>query len=192
MPQTTRALGAVLLLVSGTPGLAWAQARPPEPFVEPDVMPYECVSFGRWLARDSTRVYEREGDTEEVAFTLVPGDSFTAETGNMHVVRAGIVRLLRPVEEEWSGIRLAPGDTLYVLYDGPEGYDRVWYRGRLGAVQVRWAPAGDSDTTASWVAGIVIEPWQSEWWVRIRRDGGRVGWLNMEEALEIDTGCGCC
>ncbi len=85
------------------------------------------------------------------------------------------------------------GDTVYLLGWGGEGYRQIWYRGARGAVQARWVEPGNPDTVRSRIDGVLLALASARWWVRVRADDSREGWLDMQEAggaVQIPGGCG--
>ena len=167
------------------------QVRPPEPHVERGVCPFECCTYRDWTADSTIRVYREEGSRAAVALLLARGDTFQAVTGNVHIVRLGIVRMRRPytVFSETDArppnvldtIPLGVNDTAYVLSYRGEGYYDVWIRGQVHAVAAFWddrrlypRPTG--------TPGVLVQEPDERWWVQIRTRDGRTGWILMSEA----------
>ena len=47
-----------------------SQTKNDIPTIEEDVCPFEGCQFGKWIIKDSIKVYEKEGDTSSVNFIL--------------------------------------------------------------------------------------------------------------------------
>jgi len=175
------------------------EVSPPKPYVQRDVCPFECCTYGTWIPRRPLRVFALERDTTHVAFTLARGDSFTAVTGNVHVLRLGEARVLkafrllgtdRATGSERS-IPLARGDRIVIVDYYSEGGVQIWCRDQMLDVDDEdWlAPSygggASTDTRARLVHALV-----SEWWVHVHARDGRDGWLRMsedpDEPLEVD------
>ena len=182
-----RQLLAIFLASSAAslaPRDAVAQAAPAEPYVVKGACPFECCRYGPWVTRVSIPVYSRERGKGRPLFRLSAGDTVNAITGNVHVVRVGRAAVYRSLPENWTEYDSlpspAPGDTVYVLDYGGEGYWQYWYRGRTGTGPEFWEPQSRHDTLAP-PAKLIRKP-VSEWWVRVTTATGREGWLRVPDA----------
>lgn len=164
--------------------LGFAQEAPPLPLIQRDACPFECCQFGQWIARSQIPVYKGEDDTSVVA-TLAEGDSFQAVTGNLHVEKAGIVVVTKPVDS------LMTGDTVYSLAYRGEGETDIWQNGDIETVDMFWrstedTAAGQADSVYS---GVLISRPLMVWWVSIQLPDGSTGWLRLQstsgEGFEI-------
>jgi hypothetical protein len=154
---------------------------PPLPVIEYNVCPFEGCQFGRWKTQSPLRVFARENDTAGIAFTLAPGDSFTALTGNIHMERLGTVIVTRDTGQ------FKRGDTVYTLSYTGEGWYDVWYKGQMPWIEMFWSTDFDDrtqkfdidDTLWNDVAGVLVHRALMIWWVRIRLTNGQEGWLRL-------------
>jgi hypothetical protein len=174
-----------------------AASRPPLPYVAIGACPFECCTYGTWVARRELHAFELERDASGPRFNIPARDSFEAITGNVHVLRAGVVRAIRTgmtLSVNDSTIHVPKGARFHLLDYFGEGGWRAWYRGRVVTADefewVRWKTNGDADSLA------VVESWPVyEWWVKVRTRSGRTGWILMsrdpEEPIEVDGADPC-
>lgn len=156
--------------------------EPRMPFIASGACSFEGCSYGEWTANSSVAL-RRERDTwSPVVFRLAKGARVTALTGDVIVLRPGRVQFKEATDltSADGSIRATPGDVLYLLSYIGEGYSNAWFKGRL------YREADDSkaffnalcDSNPDRCTGPVVEPTQSEWWIKIRSSSGRVGWTN--------------
>lgn len=151
-----------------------APRRPPEPYVDRGVCPFECCTYRDWTAREPLRAFRAPRDRSAEAFALARGESFDALTGDVYIDTVGVVRVDEPVPwmtEPDSIGRFEPGDTVYVLsYRGEATYN-LWHRGRVVQVANFWAPP-PSPMEPPARGTLVRKGSKAHWWVRIRNAGG--------------------
>jgi hypothetical protein len=201
-------LAIVLLAALGAEAAAAAPARTPPtrhrparvhrrptltlPYVAHRVCPFECCVYRRWRALSRLRVYAGERDTAQVAFTIAPGDSFEALTGDVYVLRPGTASVLDAHVLRLGGVRiaLARGDSIPLLdYEGEGGY-RAWVRGHATAVgEDDFALSDRAPERLQWLR-FVRGP-ETEWWVRIRTEDGQDGWLRMDDDQDVENADAC-
>jgi hypothetical protein len=162
------------------------------PYVARHACPFECCVYRRWRAVSPLRVFVAERDTSHVAFTIAPGDSFEALTGDVYVIGAGVARVLSAHALRIGGARiaLARGDSLALLdYEGEGGY-RAWVRGHVTEVgQDDIALTGKDPQRKEWLR-FERAP-VTEWWVQIRTADRRDGWLRMDDDQDVDNADAC-
>ena len=154
--------------------------RPPEPYVDRGVCPFECCVYREWLALAPIRAYARERDTAAVAFTLAGGERFQALTGNVHLDPPGVAVVRRPVtwrEGPDSIGRFEPGDTLYVLSYLGEDHYRLWHRGRIVEFYRLWPYPGERPTAEP--EGVLLREPREDWWAQVRNAAGQTGWIHV-------------
>ncbi|MFL5483665.1 MAG: hypothetical protein ACJ8AK_15895 [Gemmatimonadaceae bacterium] len=160
-------------LVEGNP-------EPKVPMVYKDICQYEGCSFGEWLTCDTTRIFAEPGTTARTAFMLKRGDRFTAVTGEMHVMQAGMVVFRRNVKIEAEGwtYYFTPADTLYPLMYGSEGGGLWYFRGKEAGGDFFFGNGDPDDIGMYAERGYdLVRPINSQWWVKVRAKDGREGWF---------------
>lgn len=181
IPRATSGLVSAVLL-SATALVA--QSRPPEPYIERGVCPFECCRYGGWTAEDSIVVYTGEGSSD-TAFLLLPREQLNALTGNVHLLRAGLVVLTQPVtisgEDSFPARTLSAGDTAYVLSYRGEGWYDVWVNDTIRNVESFWDDRREYPRPTNRPAHLVSEP-EDIWWVYVTTPNGRTGWIRMDQA----------
>ncbi|MBI5837271.1 MAG: hypothetical protein HZB25_08505 [Candidatus Eisenbacteria bacterium] len=184
---------AVLIADSGLAAVDGAPRRhgpahldPDREFIERGACPFECCGYGRWWAEGPLTVYRREGDTTRVAYRLRDGERFTAVTGNVHVLRAGIVRMTRATPAgQFLPFETTEGESLFVLdYQGDAVWE-VWHRGYIHTLDQFWDDEGGPELPCE-----LLRAPESNWWARIVDRRGRPGWLFMDRARVGGAG-GC-
>jgi hypothetical protein len=161
-------LFAVLLVILYFNLASQAAETPPKvPYIQKNVCPFECCQYGKWSAKTALKVYQNEGNSTSVVFTIKPGDDFTAIKGNVHVVKLGVVTL----EKTFDGF--TKGDKVYVLTYRGEGVYDLWYKGKII----------DSDN-GIWANGVMSQPPEIIWWVLVKNKDGKKGWLKLKNISE--------
>jgi len=181
------AFALVLALAAPAHGAATKPppARKPLPraFVSRGACPFECCVYRRCAARRPLPVFAREQGSGVPAFTIAAGDSFDALTGNVHVPRTGLARVLRAFQfgSGADRVHLVPGDRLALLDEGGEGTTHVWIDGKESWLELDAL----ADTSAH--GGPRARPYVrilrrgvSAWWVHVRALDGREGWFQAD------------
>lgn len=169
---------AVLVgIAAACPVAAQGIPRPAAGTVVLGTCPGESCQLGAWMAIERTPVYDRDATGAGIAFHLERCETVTAVEGFTRIHRLGVFRVIRPYtvyqgQYEGEGPLAVPrGDSLIVMSYVGEGYFHFWWNGMqvLGEV----AEGGPVEQ---------LQEADDDWWVLIRKEDGRVGWLNMREA----------
>lgn len=179
---------------AGTPELdtsAGADEGPPDSlFVRAGACPFECCTYGTWVARAEMPVSTVELGTE-IAFVLEPGDTITAETGNVHITGIQQVVVAREVPEYVGSDHVfLPGDTLLVLDYVGEGYFHAWHDGRIYQPEVFWVDEA-AFTPDGGAPAYSIGTHDTEWWVRVRSASKGDGWMQMGDDVPFGGADAC-
>ena len=145
-------------------------SKPKLPFYAWGVCPGEGCQYGRWKARKEIVVYDTWKPARRRIVHLSPGDSVVALTGGVITYKPGVMRVAQ--DDPAHGLK-AGDEILTYTYLG-EGFSTVWFHGRF---------YHDFDTTAA--RG---EEGEKTWWVKVKLNSGRIGWVNMSQA-DFDGGC---
>ena len=190
--QRTRATLVAVAVVLGLQLISAGQppsALPPLPYEDDGACPFEGCSYREWVATAPVTIRTERRDGAPVAFRVRAGQRVTALTGVVVTRRAGRVRFHEAAMlASLSGpIQVAPGDTVYLLTYQGEGFSKAWFKGRVYTdVDITDYIGGGCAATksAAACAGRLIEPWQADWWVRVRNQAGREGWTRETQKFD--------
>ena len=160
----------------------YIERLPDTVFVRRDACPFECCMYREWTARTAIAARAQPRDSALAGFTLQPGETFTADSGNVYVTSAQLVIVNDSVGDAhyWS---FAPGDTLVVLDYTGEGYYHVWHDGAVKPAQGFW---GGESAAADTIGG-----WKTEWWIHATRATGESGWFFADNSNRFDNADAC-
>jgi hypothetical protein len=154
------------------------------------------------VACSSLTLRERDAATAPVTGTLRAGDTAVVTDGNLELLAPGVVVLQRDTllatddgAPRIDTLRLARGDTVYVLEYRELGHWTLWYRGRLtdgvefwnGPGQAYFGVGRDSLPGRSLRAPVTMT------WLHLRGAGSAQGWwLRHHQAIaRPDWGDSC-
>lgn len=147
------------------------------PLVVEGACPFECCTYGAWVARAAIDVRTEPRMDAEVAFELQPGERFDAPTGSVIVSAPGLARVDGRVQlyapDGAPGPEVGPGTELTVLEPQAEGFFWVWFEGRRWSTDLGFMDQGR-------MAGEIVDPAMWRWWVRVRTGSGQAGWIAPE------------
>lgn len=177
---------AIIPFVVAAP--AWAQtasrnAPPPLPYVVRGICPGEGCSFGEWIACARFVARAAESATAPVVFRLERSAHFQALTGDLLVVRAGLMVFrdtVRVTDDEILGTRslvFTPADTLYPLFYGSEGSGSWYFHGRTEAGP--WFVPDWHTDYHSRPGAVLVRRAVAHWWIRVRNTAGGEGWIDL-------------
>lgn len=179
-----RWLLAVALLA---PWSVTAQLPPPPLYIDAGACPFECCGYTQWIAEEGTLLRRAADSLAAAVHTLQEGEHVEAVTGEVRTVPAPF--LVRETILSTSGQRWSPADTIWVLTYIGEGYFSVWQN---DTVSLEFSPYGGGmgDRCQNCSHGELLQPYQQEWWIQIRRQNGDVGWTDQAERFSGKDGCG--
>ncbi|OGU59061.1 MAG: hypothetical protein A2V66_15240 [Ignavibacteria bacterium RBG_13_36_8] len=171
----------------------YPQEKPKLPYISKDQCPFEGCVYTEWTTRKDLVVYKSEGDTSIVAFKLKQNESFDALTGNVHIYNCGIVVVLKPFELSnpydscsHCKIDVKPEDKIYLLHDIGEGWYMGWFKGKIYEIPGDlWNYASVNEPSENSYAQKLVEP-VYDWWVKIRDKQNRIGWILINNNVEVD------
>jgi hypothetical protein len=145
--------------------------RPQVPYIQHDICPFECCQYGKWIAKSPLKAYKKEGDDASIAFTIKPGEEFSATSGNVHIMKLGIITITK------SFNTFTKGDKVYMLsYRGEGAYD-LWYKGKMLDLDL-------DSMNKVWTNGTLIQLPEFVWWVLVKNKDGNIGWLRLRNISE--------
>ena len=140
---------------------------PPKRFVDIGACPFECCTYRLWTANDSVQLVDRAQGKRVIA-TLHKGEAVQGLTGEVISTP-----LAAKASHDIPETPIKAGDTFYVLHYDGEGYWKVWFRGK---------------TTYVHESVMDLPHPKTEWWVKVKRRDGAIGWtLSGEHFLHQDA-----
>ena len=177
--------GFSLAIILAAAVSSFAQIKPPVVFIDRKICPGEgCDYRGRAKVVAATRAFRLPDLRSAISFKLPLGTMVTGIDSQVHT-RAGQYVVKRAYE------KYRKGDVLYVYTYLGEGVFRVWHRGRMFEEDLAFSVWGGSsgkrcelDEEGCW--GVLEKPTDMKWWLKVRTNNGRVGWVLVSENLYWD------
>jgi hypothetical protein len=144
-----------------------------------DACPGEGCVFGNWEVYKETPIRAVPDDTSPPIEMLVPGESITAKTGEIHMV-PGIAKVVGPLPEHGKGIE--KNKPVEILDYIGEGYSRVRQGSNYFEVKIARSRKECPERTIRycWVE-LVREPTEGKWWVFVQAKSRELrGWVDMD------------
>lgn len=163
----------------------------------------DCETSFKGLACDNAVLRASPSATAPVSARILRGDTLNVRRTDLHVLHPGIVVMKREhvVDSDADSetgesiprtdtLRLAPGDTVFLLQYGALGSWEWWYRGRTSFGNEFWAGPPDGhlggaiDLKDTSIAVARSQPKIQGWWL-IQRRNGDVGWWATDSARTV-------
>jgi hypothetical protein len=142
--------------------------RPPKVFVDVGACPFECCTYREWTVRKSVRLLDQPNGMHVVG-ALHKGEAVQGLTGEVISTPIAV-----KVNRALPGTPIKAGDTFYVLHYDGEGDWKVWFRG---------------ETTFVNQSVVNVPRPKSEWWVKVRKSAGVVGWALSDDHFLHQDAC---
>jgi len=154
------------------------------PYVERDVCPFECCTYGTWTARAALYITEEPDVHATVRRAIEPGESFTALGGDVYVEEPGTAYVLDGRDQ------FADGEHLWVFSYRGEGTWDVWVSGELVTVPLLADRKAKGDPAEPRI--LLDKPPKTQWWVEIQDRNGSPGWILMDpQDLRVEGADAC-
>lgn len=165
--------------------LSKAQERPPEPYDNWGVCPFECCTYREWTASADIPVHASRSEQSAIVFRLRRDEQVQALTGVVVTEKAGAIRIDQPVRDGYiSGngepqLSLKAGEFVYLLAPLGEGSYLFWYHGKVYRSGLGMAAMPRLDGSES----------RMSWWKLVRNKAGEQGWTKSDQFANADA-CG--
>ena len=160
-----------------------SSSRPPAEYVAKGACPFECCTFGSWVAREETELFDQPGGSKRVA-RIAKGSEVRALTGEVHVAPT-------PVGVAWDHASFKKDEIFFLLnYLGEDQYD-VWHQGSIDVLDVSFIQECALHPSEScWADYLEPEPKdRSVWWVEIELPDGTKGWTKQTDHFDGKDTC---
>ena len=176
-----------LLLVALVP-LASAQRKgePPLPRIDQKACPFECCQFGRWKAEKQIQVFDSWKQQRKKTFTVKRNSTVEAITGVHITHRPDRLRALKSIPE----MHIRRGDTVLMYMSHGEGYFDFWVNGFSGNDQIYTSLKCSDEALRNKEALCIESLGKKDWWVQIKDEKGRVGWVQGNKGFSGSDTCG--
>jgi hypothetical protein len=159
--------------------LAYAEDRPPSPYISKGACSFEGCAYGEWKVRKPTQVHTQPDLKSAVILELKPGDVATTSTGEVHVI-PGLARMISGPYKDV--VVFDPIELVYILDYLGEGYSRIYHKGKYLETKIARTKTEcqkDPNWRRCWVE-VLKEP-VSDWWVLVQIRSGVEGWVLVED-----------
>jgi hypothetical protein len=152
---------------------AWRARIPAQQLVRPGACPFECCTYGNWIAGSEIPLRASADHSAAVFASMATGQPFRADSGKVVVTSLRLIAMKDTITGYLGDAvhRFVAGDTLVLLDPIGEGHFNVWYRGRVLPAEGIWDPPNDTLRTAR------IGRHAHEWWVHATLPDARRGWF---------------
>jgi hypothetical protein len=168
-----------------------AQEKPPNPYKKTPACPFECCQFGKWTAVEPVQLLESPGSSRIVE-EIPAKKTVEALTGEVLIDPTPYAIM------ETRGL-FKRGDVIFFLDYLGEGSTNYWYAGRASVpenLESRLAYGTYEDCQSNggdtcWLKRIHPEKAaRSEWWVKIKSQTGKIGWVLVKGQFHGADACG--
>ncbi len=145
-------------------------------YIDKGACPGEGCRYGeRWVATREVTLLEAPNAMGKSVAVVRSDEAVTTVTGEVHSIP------IRFVVNRTHG-EFAPGDEVLVYTYLGEGRFRLSHNGALKVADLDIGPRATSDSTQCATSptrcwGTLAKELKSDWWVRVRTQGGLEGWV---------------
>jgi hypothetical protein len=164
--------------------LAADKAATPEPrlpVIDRNACPFEGCTFGKWIVKRETAVFDTWEQARKQLFVLQKGAVVTGLTGVHIVHEPDRIRILKLIPE----LQVQPGDViLRYMYHG-EGASDLWVKGQWKKeYDTGFVTELDNSGCLRDCSAKVISQGRKEWWARLKNRQGQMGWTKVEDQFD--------
>jgi len=159
-----------------------SSAEIPDIFVDKGACPGEgCTYCGLYRASQSFDLLREPSTSSEVVGKVLAEETFISKTGEVHTVPT------RFEVHEASGPFL-PGDDVFALTYGGEGWFRVFHNGELIDADLGFSPwgggAGKTCDKPEFCFGQLTKDLEFTWWIFVVSESGAQGWTAHDNSMK--------
>jgi len=160
-----------------------AKQLPPDVYETWGICPFECCTYGEWIADARIPVYEKRSEQSEILFRLNPGEPADGLTGVVVTKNPAPIYIDRPIRDgfregnETPLLALKPGHIVYFLASLGEGFYTFWYEGEVY----------QSGEALAALPGPKKNRMTSVWWKQVRNKAGQTGWTRSQKFQKMDS-----
>jgi len=170
------------------------EPRPPLPYLDWGVCPFECCTYQQWTAAADIPLYEKRSHKSHVAAQVKSGEKVRGISGVVVTTEAGKTKVLKPVKLGYSQdsqapeLSLKPGDMIYTIHKVELASMLFWYHGKFYTDEVGLPEKAKGNIPFKDELEIVSRP-KTEWWAVVESADGRIGWTDQTDSFKHVDRC---
>lgn len=169
---------------------AYAQVSPPEVYTDKGACPFECCSYTKWTAVNTTKGYSSPSLKASEVTIIKVGTSVKAITGEVQTKRGKFV-----VKRDYKGYKeYKKGDVIWVYTYLGEAVFRVWFNGEMYIEGLEFSPYGGSSGTRCEndpsCFGELSAELEMVWWANVHLPNGKTVWVLADRNFSGQDACG--
>jgi hypothetical protein len=157
--------------------------RPKQNYVQKDICPFECCSYGEWTVSVDTPLMDQPNGTKVIGHAQ-KGTKVMGVTGEVHLTPF-------PIAIVHDHAPFSKDDIIFRLSYLGEGNYSCWYQGQI--VAAKFWELDDfclRPSNKCWAEPIESETSEAVWWVKVRLADGTEGWTDQAGNFEDIDACG--
>lgn len=165
----------------------FAQTNLPKIYIDKGACPFECCVYRNWTVKKDTPLFENPNG-KRIIGKVKKGEIVKALTGEVHTKPQ-----LFKVVFKYKEYRV--GDELYILTYLGEGYNKVWFKGKIFNEDLFFIHNAAVEYTGCqnpsekcW--GKLMDQKNSVWWIQIQLKNGKKGWTKESQNFGNMDACG--
>lgn len=152
-------------------------------FVDSGACPFECCKYGTWTAIEPVPAFLSPGNNDSLTCMISAGESFHAITGEAHVMPVNFL-----FETQVDNFNF--GDTISLLnYLGEGVFKAKTKMGQVISIELDFSPYEKPKNGKESKLGRLLQPYTFQWWVKIKCQNGKFGWIDARQNISGRDGC---
>ncbi len=163
-----------------------AMPQPELPYYDWNACPGEGCNYGKWIARQPTKVFNTYRRERRKVALLKPGDKVVAIRGLVVTSNPGIIHVDRDLPDK----SLRRGDTILTYAYRGEGVSAVWLKGKyFSNFDISFTKWPDGlGCQGTYCAATYLTLGVKAWWAEVKLPSGKLVWVDMDHA-DFDGSC---